>query len=244
MRLYAASERIEGATSIGFNASDGGEKNNHLHYSDRESRSRKCSRCEPSSARAHKRKNMDLVDGIINSRSGAAHRARADLRRKVLDVSALSSSMEHANRSHPDMVKLDAEDTLDQVLVYYCTELSYLINAVAKQIVERQLIRPVPQVPSPGLEAFRGRATRDSGGKGASGVHEEEDGGSAGHIQVESCRVLLVDRRTRELTGVLSLATSLGQRTVTLAIQVVENNIRRMLSQTLEKSFLRYPNRI
>lgn len=76
----------------------------------------------------------------------AFHGLHADQHRQAIDVQSLASSLEHANCTQPDMDRFVAEDTLDQVVACYYTVLSYFIDAVTKQVIEREVVKKIPDV--------------------------------------------------------------------------------------------------
>ena len=96
--------------------------------------------------RARNRKAMAEVDRIVTQQNEAFHGERADERRQAVDIHSLASAMEFANCTQRGADEFAAEETLHQVIAAYYTLLNYFIDAVAKQVIERQIVQQVPML--------------------------------------------------------------------------------------------------
>jgi hypothetical protein len=65
----------------------------------------------------------------------------------VVYVSKLEATLNEAFEL--DMDKYSAEEALDVQLAYYKDERKYFVNAIAKQVIERHLIAPLPEILAP-----------------------------------------------------------------------------------------------
>ncbi|KAK5124867.1 hypothetical protein LTR85_001057 [Meristemomyces frigidus] len=96
--------------------------------------------------RARNRRTMGEVDRIVTHQNEAFHGLRADDRRQAVDIQSLTSAFEYANCSQRGADEFAAEETLDQVIACYYAVLTYFIDAVTKQVVERQIVQQVPKL--------------------------------------------------------------------------------------------------